>query len=445
MKLMPEATTSDASTLRQRQGRARWARRLLSTALTRKVASRYYSRIGKRGRNSSLAEEEMNLLVFFFFFKKEKIFLILSLNLHLFFPFFPHLSKLLASCSLADAITLESVCSDSGPPAAASPPSPPIEAPASPSAPAIDARCATVAGSVSRISPRSTTSSMARRARSRFSRTVFLSTEPLILVCVRVCARVRRGGAAGGELVLVGALSVCSLARSRNDGREKRRKSNKKTLFLLLLLFLSSLPQEQRDRLVERGQHGREQDLVLVEPPDDVEGEVAESLYFQSFFIRVFLFSSSGFGRDLWISSLFQLFLSLSHLARFLLTLKSTTASSRSVISAAKREKSFFSSFECFFLRKRGRRLVSRRGRGRRKKGGNHRSALVLFPSPLLFSLTVPSRVDPRRLGEDGLFELRLLGDDRPIVLFIFEEDKRERERERGQVEDEHRKRPSID
>jgi hypothetical protein len=75
---MPEATTtSDASTLRQRQGRARWARRLLSTALTRKVASRYYSRIGKRGRNSSLAEEEeaeeeMNLLVFFFFSRKKK-------------------------------------------------------------------------------------------------------------------------------------------------------------------------------------------------------------------------------------------------------------------------------------------------------------------------------------------------------------------------------------
>ena len=44
--------------------------------------------------------------------------------------------------------------------------------------------------------------------------------------------------------------------------------------------FFSSLPQEQGDRLVEGGEHGREQDLVLVESPDDVESEVAESLFF---------------------------------------------------------------------------------------------------------------------------------------------------------------------
>lgn len=89
-------------------------------------------------------------------------------------------------------------------------------------------------------------------------------------------------------------------------------------------------------------------------------------------------------------------------------TLKSTTASSRRVISAARR------SFDFFFNRERERVVVSRRRSRREKTIFAKKRVSLPRSSKLVYTLTVSSRVDPRRLGEDRLLELGLLGDDRP-------------------------------
>jgi hypothetical protein len=67
-------------------------------------------------------------------------------------------------------------------------------------------------------------------------------------------------------------VSFSSSSSSSSSLVPNKLKKTKKTL-------LSLSPQKQADRLVERRQHGREQHLVLVEPPDDVEGEVAQGLF----------------------------------------------------------------------------------------------------------------------------------------------------------------------
>ena len=69
-------------------------------------------------------------------------------------------------------------------------------------------------------------------------------------------------------------LFVCSLAQQQQQTK--------------VFFIPFSSPQQKGNGLVERRQHGRQQDLVLVEAPHDVKSEVAEGLLFVCFLVFFF-------------------------------------------------------------------------------------------------------------------------------------------------------------